>query len=233
MKKLYTMSVLLALALTCFTACSDDDDDQPSVVPSATGTVTDQDGNQYPWVRIGNLDWTTQNARGGQPWIYQEYITNNGYSNEFDYDDEDEELALLQTNGNFYTLQQAIDSAPDGWRVPTDDDWKQLEAALGMDPSELDKTGWRQGAGFLMMQAASGTALAMGFAGQLAAYNTSAIDLFHRGDYGYYWTSTRDESTVSETAYIRKITPARNAVERGAVSINQRYLSVRYVRDAR
>ncbi len=47
-KYIYLWAVVLAGALT-FIACSDDDD-QPSVSPTSTGTVLDKDGNEYKWV---------------------------------------------------------------------------------------------------------------------------------------------------------------------------------------
>jgi len=35
---------------------------------------------------------------------------------------------------------------PDGWHLPSDEEWKQLEFYLGMVLNELDKDGWRRGA---------------------------------------------------------------------------------------
>jgi uncharacterized protein (TIGR02145 family) len=36
-----------------------------------------------------------------------------------------------------------VDACPDGWHLPTDDEWKILEMALGMSQAEADSTGWR------------------------------------------------------------------------------------------
>lgn len=60
------MILFLSLAIGCLSSCSDDDD-SPSVAPSASGVVQDMDGNEYHWVRIGNLDWMTDNLRCGTP----------------------------------------------------------------------------------------------------------------------------------------------------------------------
>lgn len=229
--KIYLILLLPLVALT-FAACSDDDDSIPTVKPTASGTMTDADGNEYGWVRIGNLDWTTRNSMAGEAWIYQTYLSGN-YEEEFYYDSEEEELELLKTNGNYYTYEQALESVPDGWRLPTDDDWKQLEMALGMSKKDADKTGWRDGAEALMVQTADeGTGLAFTFAGQLAAYYTMSFSKYHVGDYGYYWSSTIDSTYSSPTAYIRKIMPGLNKVYRAAASTTAHYYSVRYVRDA-
>ena len=80
-KYIYLWAVVLAGALT-FIACSDDDD-QPSVSPTSTGTVLDKDGNEYKWVRIGNLDWMTENLRCDDP--FYEDVYNPKWTNEFGY----------------------------------------------------------------------------------------------------------------------------------------------------
>lgn len=221
--------MLLSLVIA---SCSDDEQGTPVVTPSATGIMTDIDGNDYPYVRIGGLDWMAHNLNSGEPWYWQTYLTDNDIEYDFEVDDEDAEAELCAQRGNFYTYQQALDQCPDGWRLPTDDDWKQLEIALGMSRQETDKTGWRSGAGFLMVQSAEeGTGLGMKYAGLIAAYSTAAFDKYHVGDYGYYWTATRDNNIANPCAYIRKITPVMNSVYRAACPIN-RFMSVRYVRDA-
>lgn len=52
MKQLLTICLLAVLTLA---ACSDDGNDV-NLTPTATGTVIDSEGNEYGWVRIGNLD---------------------------------------------------------------------------------------------------------------------------------------------------------------------------------
>ncbi len=231
------LSFLLPLFLftfLLFTACSDDDDDMPNVTPTATGTFTDTDGSVYGWVRIGNLEWMAQSYHGGQAWNTQTVISDNGFEEDLysDFSDEEED-SLILARGNFYTLQQALDLCPDGWRLPTDDDWKQLETALGMSGGDADKEGWRNGAGLLMQQSADeGTGLAMQCPGEITAWATANPSMYRVGDYGYYWSSTIDTTKVNQCAYIRVITPVTNRVERVATTTRTNFLSVRYVRDA-
>lgn len=40
---------------------------------------------------------------------------------------------------NWYAVDNANGLAPDGWRVPSDDDWKNLEMHLGMSQAEADR----------------------------------------------------------------------------------------------
>lgn len=44
---------------------------------------------------------------------------------------------------NWYAVNDSRGLAPDGWHVPTDDEWKELEMCLGMSQTEADSTGWR------------------------------------------------------------------------------------------
>ncbi|MBL7984257.1 MAG: fibrobacter succinogenes major paralogous domain-containing protein, partial [Flavobacteriales bacterium] len=39
---------------------------------------------------------------------------------------------------NWYAADDAAGLCPQGWHVPTDDEWKELESTLGMPESELD-----------------------------------------------------------------------------------------------
>ena len=55
MKKI--LYLIIALLPVAFASCSDDND--KVTAPTASGTMTDDEGNEYGWVRIGNLDWTT------------------------------------------------------------------------------------------------------------------------------------------------------------------------------
>jgi uncharacterized protein (TIGR02145 family) len=33
--------------------------------------------------------------------------------------------------------------APEGWHIPTDEEWRKLERTIGMAESEINNTGWR------------------------------------------------------------------------------------------
>jgi uncharacterized protein (TIGR02145 family) len=43
--------------------------------------------------------------------------------------------------GLLYQWQAAVDACPDGWHLPTDDEWKILEGQLGMSADELNLSG--------------------------------------------------------------------------------------------
>lgn len=231
-KRFLYFGCLIALTMG-LAACGDDDESLPSVKPTETGTMTDNDGNEYQWVRIGNLDWMASNLKSGDPWYTKTYITDNGMEGDFDVDDEEAADEAIQTDGNYYSYQEALDQCPDGWRLPTDDDWKALESALGMSSSELDKEGWRDGAGYLMAQTIEeGTGLHLLYVGQLAPQSTAYSELTHYGDYGYYWSATVAPYSSAQNVYIRKICPLWNKVERSAATTTARFMSVRYCRDA-
>ena len=99
-------------------------------------------GKEYKWVRIGKLDWMTENLRCDNP--FYDDVYNPKWTN--DYGDG---LSLTGTLedwqkwyaefGNYYTWEEAVANAPDGWRLPTDDDFKTLERELGIKQGDLDK----------------------------------------------------------------------------------------------
>lgn len=44
---------------------------------------------------------------------------------------------------NWFAVNDARGLAPEGWHIPSDDEWKTLEMCLGMTQSEADATNWR------------------------------------------------------------------------------------------
>lgn len=59
-KLIYPILMLVPVLLG---SCNDDD--VVVMEPTAQGTVVDDMGNNYDWVRIGDLEWTTSNALNG------------------------------------------------------------------------------------------------------------------------------------------------------------------------
>lgn len=233
MKK-YLVVMLAVWGLSLLTISCSDNDKEPVVIPTASGTVADKDGNEYHWVRIGQLDWMTENLHCDLPFyedLYNDKWTVDGYYPLSLGIDAQTREQYYENFGNYYTWQEAVDDAPEGWRLPTDEDFKTLERQLGMAESDLDKEGWRNAAGFLMAQQ-DGTMLNFRYGGQICNYDgTISMGLYHPGDYGYYWTATSSTVNNEAAAWARMITPVKNAVKRLEVLQDGHCLSVRYVRD--
>ncbi|MBN1926708.1 MAG: hypothetical protein JW798_12810 [Prolixibacteraceae bacterium] len=88
-------------------------------------TIIDlRDGNVYPVLPLGNLVWFAENLRynsaeGCVP------VLNDNYTD-------------LTMFGNLYTFETAQNVCPEGWRLSTDNDWKDLERFVGVPEEEID-----------------------------------------------------------------------------------------------
>jgi len=105
----------------------------------AKGQLTDPDGNEYTTVVIGDQEWTVEN------WRSTKYADGTPISKVTDsdewsslntpaycwYDNTTNELFRAKYGAlyNWYVISpdNPKDLAPDGWRVPTDADWEELE----------------------------------------------------------------------------------------------------------
>jgi uncharacterized protein (TIGR02145 family) len=213
-----------------------------TVIPT---TLTDNDGNVYKIVKIGDQWWTAQNLkvthyRNGDA---LPIVTNNtqwanlttGACCSFGNNE-----ANVATYGRLYNWYAASDSrniAPEGWHVPSMAEWQQLEMYLGMSQADANKTGWRgTNEGGKLKEA--GTAHWGG--PNTGATNESGFTALPGGlrndddglcgnmtSYGYYWTRTTDNSGFSWNYVLRF---DNSDVCRVAIS-NKRGFSLRLVKD--
>lgn len=110
--------------------------------------------------------------------------------------------------------------------MPTDDDWKALETALGMSATEADADEWRGNGVATSLTDTTGVHLALG--GFQDVNSTSfASKYYYMSAMGYYWTST---SPSDGLGYFRKILYNDGRVYRHTTKTNN-MLSVRFVRE--
>ncbi len=239
---------LLLLTVSAFVAgCDDDDDNIPVMYPEKTGTVTDTDGNVYKWVRFGGLDWLATNFRGGEPYYDvedEEYwdVPDTPASAEEDY----------EIYGNLYSYDEALENVNmldgEGWRLPSDEDWRKLEEALGMSAVEASGRDWRGApVGTLLQQDSTGTNLNFLMGGWVAVTRISLVcyELERMREHGYYWTATTVESNydAGRVAWCRTLRYNSPEICRVQIAVDDvlysdagtcpKKMSVRYVRDAR
>jgi uncharacterized protein (TIGR02145 family) len=93
--------------------------------------------------------------------------------------------------------------APEGWHVPTDEDWKQPEIYIGMSQADADATGWRgtdeggklKEAGTTHWQGPNtGATNESGFTALPGGYRNHDGYFDVMGDYAFYWSSTEGSS---------------------------------------
>lgn len=125
--------------------------------------VRDYDGNIYQTVQIGDQLWMKENLKtthyadgtalldGSAAGDLSGDYTSKYY---FSYNNDESHVA---TYGRLYTWAAAVNGAsggdsetqrvqgvcPDGWHVPGDDEWQELEMFLGLTEYEANQTYWR------------------------------------------------------------------------------------------
>ena len=111
-----------------------------------SGTVTDIDGNTYLTIKIGKQWWMAENLkvthyRNGEalPNITDnsawENLTAGAYCN---YNNDEIHVDTYGRLYNWYAVNDSRGLAPEGWHVPSDDEWKDVEMFLGMSRTEAD-----------------------------------------------------------------------------------------------
>lgn len=199
----------------------------------AVEVVTDVDGNIYHTVTIGNQVWMVENLKvthfadstainhvlhedwDGYPFdAYCNYLDNPVWSDSL---------------GRLYNWAAVMDPkglAPEGWRIPNDNDWKVLEMYAGMLSDEADiMNDWRgSDEGGKLKQAGvdnwgipnTGATDEFGFGALPGGYREWDGFEGSVGVRGFYWTSSIYYGQVFEfDAYFRCFSNNRTDILRG------------------
>ena len=119
------------------------------------------------------------------------------------YDNDTSNAEIYGYLYNWFTVKDDRSIAPEGWHVPTDDEWKELEMYLGMSQSDADMSGyvWRgtdegdklkqSGHEFWWLDRNRGTNES-GFTALPGGYR-DVNGLFYVGGYSSYWWSSAEK----------------------------------------
>lgn len=84
-------------------------------------TYDARDGKAYRIVSVGDRDWMAENLdfQTENSWCYRDSVK---YCNMY---------------GRLYSWEDAMKACPEGWKLPADEDWKNLQKIAAVDSSEL------------------------------------------------------------------------------------------------
>ncbi len=210
-----------------------------------------RDDQIYPYVTIGTQTWMAKNLA-----YLPEVYPFDDYGGYYVYGYNGTDVATAKTTANYqtygvlYNWDVAMAGAassdnnpsgvqgicPDGWHLPSDAEWKQLEMQLGMSPEDANKEGGRgtDEGGQLKENGTThwttpntGATNSSGFTalpGGLLQYGNNFILI---EDGGYWWTSTKK---TDSDIYVRSMGYNKSIVYRSGQDPDFGF-SVRCVRD--
>jgi uncharacterized protein (TIGR02145 family) len=169
------LSASLFFSLTILIACNKDEEE---------GIVRDIDGNTYKTVNIGTQTWMAENLK-------VTHKRNGAAITSFCYNDNQDDCELF---GRLYTWEISLEVCPDGWHLPSDEEWRQLEIELGLSAEESLLTGWR-GTDHGTQLKAGGSS---GFDALLAGYKDGTVfwngEYFDIGYFAAFWSRSQIDS---------------------------------------
>ena len=192
------------------------------------GSTEDADGNLYGSVQIGTQCWMNENLNVGTRIDGSSNQTDNATIEKYCHGDLE---SNCDTYGGLYQWDEAMQYVttegaqgicPDGWHIPSDEEWKTLEMHLGMSQTDADDTEWRG--------TDQGTKLKIGGSSgldiPLAGYRSTSGSFNSLGSYALLWSSSESGSS----AWRRYLLSSHSEVYRSTVSQDYGF-SLRCVRD--
>lgn len=172
--------------------------------------LDERDGNIYLVIQFNDQWWMCQNLK---------FDAGEGSS----CFEGDETNCMLK--GRWYSWEAAQRACPEGYRLPSDEDWKALEIFIGMDKAELDKR-YNRNSGtvgkFLKIDGG------LGFDADFAGIVNPISDDAYFNTHAYFWTATEHDEINGWARVMEKI---KVGIDRQIITKNYG-LSVRCVKDA-
>lgn len=169
---------------------------------SILNTVEDKDGNVYKTVTIGSQVWMAENLKTTK---YNDGSSIPNLTDETQwistiegaYCDYDNDVLNSNEYGrlyNWYSVSDARKLCPDGWKVPSDNEWQTLVDFLGGESyagGKLKETGTSH-----WLTPNTGATNVYGFTALPAGHRDGAALYRRLGDLAIWWTATEEYSLV-------------------------------------
>lgn len=215
--RLSRLTALVAL-LFAMNACETDVQDVPLEIDSTPGTgVIDVNGNDYETVILGNgQEWMAENLRvssyaTGDPIPLIE--DNSGWTPlstgaRAVYENEETTIADLGMLYNWFAVNDERKVCPDGWHVPTVEEWDALY--LYLDPTVRNDTNPRSMTAGAHLKALTtglwqsqnyGATNLSGFNALPGGFRHTDGTFFARGQFSYWWTANERNNNTAFNRY--------------------------------
>lgn len=138
---MHTFKFLLPVILVFFGCEENTLEDDSDNTPITEYPVYDIDGNGYDTVRIGTQTWLVQNLRVSR-FSNEDSIPSGYTSSELShlqspavmvYENDSSYSNIYGFLYNWYAVADTRSLAPEGWHIPSNDEWEELSAFLGGD----------------------------------------------------------------------------------------------------
>lgn len=166
---------------------------KPVDTPQNGTFIDERDKKTYKYVTIGKLVWMAENLnfKAEDSWCYDDKIVN------------------CKKFGRLYTYDAAMSACPEGWHLPSINEWKYLfsvvegeridDLGLSIMKSKVAKklkstSGWNEGWDDNGKRSGNGDDT-YGFAALPAGIRTIHDDYNSLGEYAFFWTSTEYHTT--------------------------------------
>lgn len=170
------------------------------LLASCSAGVRDIEGNSYATVKIGSQQWTSGNLNSGhfrngdaiqeaktpEEWIK---LGREGKPAWCSYQNDPGNALKYGRLYNWYAVNDPRGLAPEGWHIPSDEEWTAMTGILGggvMAALKMRVTG----------MAGSGNEN-KGFSGLPGGARSVNGAFYGMGSYGYWWSSTESSATAS------------------------------------
>ncbi len=165
--------------------------------------IDDRDGNEYHYITIANQTWMAENLKylPSVNQVSDGSITEAKYY-VYGYNGTDVNEAKQEANyqiyGVLYNWSAGQNACPNGWHLPSNAEWLELNNFLATDVGgklkEIGTTHWNA--------PNVGATNEVGFTALPGGSRNEDNEFYDIGDYGYWWTASQSTETLAWYYYM-------------------------------